>query len=293
MVIGFSVSGIGAALELASQGVGVGIMDYQPDTYVLGEHLLVQGTPLSDRKLSGEEFQLLALRELRNVGVGLVSDSAELFLNCNRIVADARGGQFQYLDDFSGRMLGSKSAVFAPGGSEPGLPATLDAWRFIGRGLSYSAWADGSFYSDRAVTVLGCGYHAFEQAAMLTQWASSITVLCPEPRLHPAFAREKHQHWSLIPGSEIRSILTDDGESVSAILIQTPESKQTIRAAGLFVAQDPVANWSVWEEPGRAEQLAHAGRIHLAGIVTGTDYSNHTALYEDGVRAAREYLEIR
>ena len=48
---------------------------------------------------------------------------------------------------------------------------------FVGRGVSYCAVCDGSFYQDKVVAVVGGGNSAVEEAMYLTKFASKVYLI--------------------------------------------------------------------------------------------------------------------
>jgi hypothetical protein len=68
--------------------------------------------------------------------------------------------------------------------------------------------------------------------------------------------------------------------------------ERVLPAHALFVAHDPVVGWWAWGSREEAFHLQRRGRLVLAGIAAGAPYEDHAALYESGVRAARQLLEI-
>ena len=70
----------------------------------------------------------------------------------------------------------AKSVIIATGASpmKLGVKGELE---FIGRGVSYCAVCDGSFYQDKIVAVVGGGNSAVEEAMYLTKFASKVYII--------------------------------------------------------------------------------------------------------------------
>lgn len=70
----------------------------------------------------------------------------------------------------------SKTVIIATGAKpmKLGVPGELE---FIGRGVSYCAVCDGSFYQDKVVAVVGGGNSAVEEAMYLTKFASKVYLI--------------------------------------------------------------------------------------------------------------------
>ena len=70
----------------------------------------------------------------------------------------------------------AKSVIIATGASpmKLGVKGELE---YIGRGVSYCAVCDGSFYQDKIVAVVGGGNSAVEEAMYLTKFASKVYII--------------------------------------------------------------------------------------------------------------------
>lgn len=70
----------------------------------------------------------------------------------------------------------AKSVIIATGASpmKLGVKGELE---FIGRGVSYCAVCDGSFYQDKVVAVVGGGNSAVEEGMYLTKFASKVYLI--------------------------------------------------------------------------------------------------------------------
>ena len=70
----------------------------------------------------------------------------------------------------------AKSVIIATGASpmKLGVKGELE---FVGRGVSYCAVCDGSFYQDKVVAVVGGGNSAVEEAMYLTKFASKVYII--------------------------------------------------------------------------------------------------------------------
>ena len=70
----------------------------------------------------------------------------------------------------------AKTVIIATGASpmKLGVKGELE---FVGRGVSYCAVCDGSFYQDKVVAVVGGGNSAVEEAMYLTKFASKVYLI--------------------------------------------------------------------------------------------------------------------
>lgn len=70
----------------------------------------------------------------------------------------------------------AKSIIIATG-AKPMKLGVKGELEYIGRGVSYCAVCDGSFYQDKSVTVVGGGNSAVEEAMYLTKFASKVYII--------------------------------------------------------------------------------------------------------------------
>lgn len=70
----------------------------------------------------------------------------------------------------------AKSVIIATG-AKPMKLGVKGEIEYIGRGVSYCAVCDGSFYQDKVVAVVGGGNSAVEEAMYLTKFASKVYII--------------------------------------------------------------------------------------------------------------------
>lgn len=70
----------------------------------------------------------------------------------------------------------AKTVIIATGSKHRhlGLPRELE---LIGNGISYCAVCDGAFYNGKAVAVIGGGNTALQEAVMLSEYCTSVTII--------------------------------------------------------------------------------------------------------------------
>lgn len=284
-VLGISLAGIGAALELRRGNLTVGLIDHS-DGVSIHERLYVQPTPVSPMTLTGSEFWQLARGALERAGVPVV----EQFLD-DPVESDR--GHITLRDRMSDEAVTARSVVFAPNGSEPGLPRFLRAERLAGWGLSYCAFSDAMYFPAETVAVVGGGGRAFEQAIVAAKWASSTTILAerlasdvPPPLLR--MAREAGSV-RVVDGAQLLSLEEGSDKRLRRVLYRSHRSVVALPVSGLFVASELVPCWAMWDSPVGRELLLD-GRVLGAGLANGVNAWDDLALFEDGVKVAREMV---
>lgn len=75
-----------------------------------------------------------------------------------------------------GRSFQARSVILAPGGKP--IPLNIPGEdKFKGTGISYCATCDGEFFSGKEIIVVGGGNSALEEAVILTNYVSKLTII--------------------------------------------------------------------------------------------------------------------
>ena len=109
-----------------------------------------------------------------------------------------------------------------------------------GNGVSYCAVCDGPFYSGRSVAVIGVGNSALQQAVMMSEYCTKVTVcqnldfLTGEKKLQDILA--KRDNVEIILGVTVDRL--EGEEELSAVVLNKTATgeKITLNPDGLFVA---------------------------------------------------------
>ncbi len=102
---------------------------------------------------------------------------------------------------------------------------------YTGKGVSYCAVCDGSFFKGEPVTVIGGGNSALEESLYLTQFASRVYIVIRRDvfRAEPIIQKqiEENPKIHLIKKHIPKEILAEEGR-VSAIVLEEVETHQTM-----------------------------------------------------------------
>jgi thioredoxin reductase len=291
LVVGESVAGIAAALELAASGVSVCLIS-SVDNAGLEDLFLIGPTPLNAEPMRGTNYAELAVEHLRQAHVeGWYSGG--WFGMWTGLAVDALTGDLVFDDGGSEEQYRFQGVVYAPGGREIGLPEDIEIpvrWR----GLSYSAWSDAACFRGKPVAVIGCGHRAFEQALIAAEFAATILVLCEGVAagdlglLAPAVISASHL--SVWNNAQVVELRPNEEGILTSLVTRANGQKVQLDASGVFVAHDAVVDWDLWGGRDAALDLQGCGKLVFAGIAAGVPYADHAALYASGIRAARECL---
>jgi len=174
-----------------------------------------------------------------------------------------------------------------------------------GRGVSYCATCDGSFFRDKGVAVIGGGNSAVNEALYLHHLGCRVFIVHRRDQLRAEEALEREVRKNDIPviwSSEVQEILGDSKVTGLRIVNHETGESSTIPADGVFVSigetpQSELASKVGVETygPGYIQtdrmQRTNVPRILAAGDVTGGMRQIVTACGE-GALAAMSAVEI-
>lgn len=137
-------------------------------------------------------------------------------------------------------------AIIIATGTKERLMNIPNEKELTGKGVSYCAVCDASFYRDKVVTVIGGGNSAIEEAVYLTQFAQTVNIVirrdvfrADKIAVEKALANPKI---NVIKKNIPISILETDGK-VSGLVIENVDTKEqtTIETSGIFpyIGADP------------------------------------------------------
>lgn len=172
VIIGSGVAGLSAALYCARAGL---------KTLVLGgsgavtQIASIENYPAIFPPISGESFfQTLKAQVLNASGSeGLVTfdDSRATSIDKKKVGAD-----FVFFVATSLTLYQSKAVIYAAGNSYKKLGAQGEE-ELLGKGVSYCALCDGSYFKGRDIVAIGGGESALNEALYLANIARTVTII--------------------------------------------------------------------------------------------------------------------
>ena len=133
----------------------------------------------------------------------------------------------------------AKTVIVATGARHRLLGAENEQ-RFIGEGISFCAVCDGAFYAGRSVGVVGGGNSALQEALLLSDVASKVTViqnldfLTGEQKLQEQLAERSNVE--VLLGKTVCSVNGEDTFAGVTLRDEKTGELQTVALDGLFVA---------------------------------------------------------
>ncbi len=191
----------------------------------------------------------------------------------------------------------AKTVILATGAKHRllGVPGETD---FVGSGISFCAVCDGAFYAGKEVVVVGGGNSALQEAILLSDLCTKVTVVQNLPR----FTGEDKLVEQLMKKDNVTAILgatvkefCGDGE-LDTVVIETADGVQELKTDGVFVAiglapeNGPFADWLDLDAGGYADAdetcLTKTEGLFVAGDCRKKGVRQITTATADGATAA-------
>ena len=177
---------------------------------------------------SGNEIAEKIVEQVLQQGAEIELDTAiEIRDDGDRKTVVCEGGEYE-----------ARSVIVATGAKHRllGLPGEQE---FIGNGISFCAVCDGAFFSGRHVVVVGGGNSALQEALLLCETASKVTVI----QNLPYFTGEKrlverleaNEKAEIILGATVTA-LSGDTDLKSITIKRENGEQEEIAVDGMFVA---------------------------------------------------------
>ena len=217
-------------------------------------------------------------------------------------VTEIRDGEIKQVICRDGTVYQGKTVIIATGTRERLLNIPNEQ-KLTGRGVSYCAVCDGSFFKDQPVTVIGGGNSALEESLYLTQFASKVTVVIrrdvfrAEPVIQKAI--EDNPKIEVIRSHVPVEIVEKDGKVGGIVLRNVNDgtlTTLTTSAVFPYIGADPCTEFAralpILDERGYVivnDKMETACRgIYGAGDVTVKNLRQVVTAANDGAIAAQQ-----
>jgi thioredoxin reductase (NADPH) len=166
IIIGGGPAGLTAALYALRSRLNVLLIEKMVLGGTASTAFFIENYPGFPDGVSGMELMEKLQKQVKNLGLNIVWGHA---LKITRV-----GKLFEVNVDE--KSFTTKTIIFATGSdaAKLGIPGEE---KFRGRGVSYCAACDGSFYKEKNIMVIGGGNAAIEEALFLTRFAAKISIV--------------------------------------------------------------------------------------------------------------------
>lgn len=146
--------------------------------------------------------------------------------------------------------LWARSVIIATGAKPVQLPQ-LEGQNLEGRGLSYCATCDGSFYRNKDVVIVGGGDTALAECIYLSRICHTVRLVHRREDFRAHFwyvERVKHlPNVEIYWNNEVQNVILNDQERIEAVTVRNPKTgeEHTLSCSGLFIAigSKPETEW--------------------------------------------------
>lgn len=192
-------------------------------------------------------------------------------------------------------------AIIVGFGCEPKRLDVPGENKFYGRGVSFCATCDGSFYKDREIAVIGGGESALEEGIYLTKFASKVHVIHRRDEFRASKLSseraENNEKMEFILNSVVESINGDT--KVEGLTIKNTKTGETseLKVDGLFIFIGQTANTDLVKDLVKrdewgfivADETTKTSRdgIYVTGDVRSKEFRQITTAVSDGTVAAK------
>jgi thioredoxin reductase (NADPH) len=229
IIIGGGIAGLTAGMYAKRAGMDTILFEKMFPGGQAATTYSIENYPGFVEPISGPDFSMKLEEHARKFGLEILYDDV------NEIIID--GDVKKVVTD--GQVYETRTIILATGASPKELGLDKEEL-FRGRGVSYCATCDGTFYKDRVTAVVGGGDTALEDAYFLAQYASKVYLIHRRDQFRGLKILQdrvlKHEKIEVLWDTVVESILGE--EQVEGIEVRNVKTGQTTRLDldGFFVA---------------------------------------------------------
>jgi len=295
LIIGGGPAGMNGALYAKRKGLEVGILAKGIGGQLLNTHLVENYLGLNNT--SGEELTEDFRAHIDSLEIP-VSEGVE-------VTGITKSDDVFYIETDSDKSYKAKTLLLATG-TESRKIGVKGEVEYAGRGVSYCAICDATFFKNRDVVILGGGNSAVEAAIDLAKLASSVTIVQRSQfRADEILVKQLYTNDKITVHLEtqILEILGDQFVTGVKVLDKTSGETKLLKTDGVFVEIGNIPNSQLFKDlvdlnelgeviVNRKNETSTPG-IYAAGDITDGPFKQIIVATSDGARAAlsaNEYL---
>lgn len=224
VIVGGGPAGLAAAQYASRAKLKTVVIDKSKTAGALAYAHLIENYPGILEPLTGKELLDIFRKQAEKFGAEMVEA---------HVVGVKLDDEVKEVFTMEGSFRG-KALIIATGamGRKPTIKGEAE---FLGRGVSYCAVCDATFFKGKTVCVVGSSEEAVKEAGYLTRFAETVYLISPAPKLrvgdHPAL---EEANLRLLLGTTVKTI--EGGETVERIVLLDGEKKESeLPLDGVFV----------------------------------------------------------
>ena len=229
VVIGAGLAGLTAGMYGARYGLSTVIVDQMGSGGQILNAERIENFPGFPEGIAGYDLGPLVQEQAEAAGAEFILDTAE------SLQPEGDG----HLVTCAEETLRAKAVIVAAGSTlrRLGIPGEE---QFTGKGVSQCATCDGPFFQGEPVCVIGGGDSAVDEALVLTQYASAVTLYHRGETLGAQRSlldrADAAPNLRIVPGSMVEEILGED--AVSGVRL-SGGAEQPLRGVFVYVGLEP------------------------------------------------------
>ncbi len=231
IIIGAGPAGLSAAVYAFRAGLDIEIIE---GNYVAGGQVLLTyevDNYLGMPGVSGFDMGVTFKDHVEKMGIEIQ--------NCTVESIEKNGNIFKVC--CKEKCIEAKSVIITTGAQNRKLDVKGEE-KYSGKGVSYCAACDGSFFKGKNVAVVGGSYTAVEDAIYLAAICKEVYLVHRRDKLRAGAFLEKKlfacENVKFIENSVVNEIIGGDDDKVSALAIENVKTseKDTLPVSGVFIA---------------------------------------------------------
>ena len=229
IVVGGGPAGLTAAVYALRAGKTVLVLEKNSFGGQIAFSPKVENIP-GFREISGAEFADKMVEQAMGLGADV---------ELEKVTAVEKDGDIFRVTTEEGATFEASAVILAVGVKHRtlGLPSEED---LIGNGISFCAVCDGAFYTDREVAMIGGGNSALQEALLLSEVCTKVTIvqnlafLTGEKKLADLLAQKENVE--IIYSTVVAEYLTEGGTLTGIRIKNEAGAERIIKTDGVFLA---------------------------------------------------------
>jgi thioredoxin reductase (NADPH) len=287
VVVGAGVAGLTAAMFAARYGLVVVVVDQIGVGGQIINAERIENFPGLPTPLGGHELGPLLHEQAETAGAEFLLDTVE----------GIEAGDSHHIVHGAGERLRARAVIVAAGSALRPLGIAGEE-KLVGRGVSHCAACDGAFFKGHEVCVIGGGDSALDEALLLTEHASRVTIFHRGERLdaQKALRDKAHGKVEIVLNTALEEIVGED--AVTGVRLRDLKTGSTrlqpVKGVFVYVGLEPntafLRGVLALDAAGHIETDINM-RTSVAGIFAAGDIRKHSvallaAAAGDGATAA-------